>query len=33
MQNFSAFSLIRRAFGGHAGWQPQWRAPEPKAGL
>ena len=31
MQNFSAFALIRRAFGGHAGWQPQWRAPEPKA--
>ncbi len=30
MQNFSAFSLLRRAFGGHASWQPQWRHPEPK---
>ena len=31
MQTFSALSLIRRACGGHAGWQPQWRTPEPKA--
>ncbi len=30
MQTFSAFSLIRGALGGHAGWQPQWRAPDPK---
>ena len=30
MQRFSALSLIRRAFGGHAGWQAQWRAPEPQ---
>jgi sarcosine oxidase subunit beta len=30
MQNFSAFSLLRRALGGHASWRPQWRAPEPK---
>jgi sarcosine oxidase subunit beta len=27
MQKFSAFELVRRAFGGHAGWQPQWRQP------
>src|SRR5258708_27749495 len=31
MQNYSAFSLIRRALGGHAGWQRQWRSPEPKS--
>jgi sarcosine oxidase subunit beta len=31
MQKFSALTLIRRALGGHAGWQPQWRSPEPKA--
>ena len=30
MQNFSALALLRRAFGGHASWQPQWRMPEPK---
>ncbi len=30
MQNFSAFALLQRAFGGHASWQPQWRTPEPK---
>jgi sarcosine oxidase subunit beta len=30
MQSFSALSLIRRALGGHAGWQAQWRNPEPK---
>lgn len=30
MQKFSGFELLRRAFGGHKGWQPQWRNPEPK---
>ncbi|MDQ2803305.1 MAG: sarcosine oxidase subunit beta family protein [Pseudomonadota bacterium] len=30
MQRFSAVSLIRGALGGHQGWQPQWRSPEPK---
>ena len=30
MQRFSAFSLLRKAFRGHKGWQAQWRAPEPK---
>jgi len=30
MQKFSAFSLLRQALGGHQGWQPQWRSPEPK---
>jgi sarcosine oxidase subunit beta len=30
MQRFSALSLLRHALGGHTGWQPQWRAPEPK---
>jgi sarcosine oxidase, subunit beta len=30
MQKFSAFSLLRAALGGHQGWQPQWRSPEPK---
>jgi sarcosine oxidase subunit beta len=30
-QNFSALSLLRQAIGGHAGWQRQWRTPEPKA--
>ena len=30
MQRFSALSLIRGALGGHQGWQPQWRSPEPK---
>jgi sarcosine oxidase subunit beta len=30
MQTFSALALLRRAFGGHASWQPQWRAPDPK---
>jgi len=28
---FSALSLLRQAFGGHAGWEKQWRSPEPKA--
>jgi len=31
MQRYSAFSLFRKALGGHAGWQRQWRSPEPKA--
>ena len=31
MQNYSAFSLFKQALGGHAGWQQQWRSPEPKA--
>jgi sarcosine oxidase subunit beta len=31
MQKFSVFSLLRNALGGHLGWQPQWRSPEPKA--
>jgi sarcosine oxidase subunit beta len=31
MQTYSALSLLRRAFGGHTSWQPQWRYPEPKA--
>jgi sarcosine oxidase subunit beta len=30
MQTFSALSLLRQAFSGHLGWQPQWRSPEPK---
>ncbi len=30
MQRFSALSLLRHALNGHTGWQPQWRAPEPK---
>jgi sarcosine oxidase subunit beta len=31
MQRFSAWSLLRQAFGGHAGWQPQWRRATPQA--
>ena len=31
MQSYSAFSLFKQALGGHAGWQRQWRSPEPKA--
>ncbi len=31
MKNYSAFSLFKQALGGHAGWQRQWRSPEPKA--
>ncbi|MFB2550049.1 sarcosine oxidase subunit beta family protein [Ensifer soli] len=27
---YSAFSLIRNAFGGNRGWTPAWRTPEPK---
>ncbi len=32
MQRFSAWSLLREAFGGHRGWQPQWRRATPKPG-
>ena len=28
---YSALSLLRQAFNGHAGWPEQWRSPEPKA--
>jgi len=31
MQKFSAWSLLRHAFGGHHGWQPQWRRAAPRA--
>ena len=31
MQKFSAWSLLKEAFGGHRGWQPQWRRAAPKA--
>jgi len=31
MQSYSAYSLFKQALGGHAGWQRQWRSPEPKA--
>jgi sarcosine oxidase subunit beta len=31
MQRFSAFALLRQAFAGQTGWQPQWRSPEPQA--
>ena len=30
MQKFSAWSLIKHAFGGHQGWQHQWRRAAPK---
>jgi sarcosine oxidase, subunit beta len=30
MQRFSAWSLLRQAFGGHDGWQPQWRRATPQ---
>ena len=30
MQRFSAWSLLKQAFGGHGGWQPQWRRATPK---
>jgi sarcosine oxidase subunit beta len=30
MQRFSAFALARRAFSGQAGWEKQWRTPEPQ---
>jgi sarcosine oxidase subunit beta len=32
MQKFSALSLLRAGLTGHAGWQRQWRSPEPKPG-
>ena len=31
MQKFSAWSLLKEAFGGQQGWQPQWRRATPKA--
>ena len=31
MQRFSALALARRAFSGQAGWEKQWRTPEPQA--
>jgi len=31
MQKFSAWSLLKRAFGGHQGWQPQWRRAAPQS--
>lgn len=31
MQKYSAWSLIKEAFGGHQGWKSQWRRPTPKA--
>jgi sarcosine oxidase subunit beta len=30
MQRFSALAVMREALSGHAGWQRQWRDPEPK---
>ena len=30
MQKFSAWSLLREAFGGHLGWRPQWRRAAPR---
>jgi sarcosine oxidase subunit beta len=30
MQRFSVFSLLRGGLEGHANWQRQWRAPDPK---
>jgi len=30
MQKFSAFALAKRALSGQAGWQAQWRTPEPQ---
>jgi sarcosine oxidase subunit beta len=30
MQKFSAWSLLKQAFGGHRGWQPQWRRAAPQ---
>ena len=30
MQKFSGLALLRQGLGGHLGWQPQWRNPEPK---
>jgi sarcosine oxidase subunit beta len=31
MQKFSAWSLLKEAFSGQQGWQPQWRRATPKA--
>lgn len=31
MKRFSAFSLARGGFRGHADWQRQWRSPDPKS--
>ena len=31
MQRFSAWSLLKQAFGGHRGWQPQWRRAAPRS--
>ena len=31
MQKFSAWSLLKEAFAGQQGWQPQWRRAAPKA--
>jgi sarcosine oxidase subunit beta len=31
MQRFSAWSLLKQAFGSHGGWQPQWRRAAPKS--
>jgi sarcosine oxidase, subunit beta len=30
MERFSGLSLLRHALGGHKGWKPFWREPEPK---
>jgi len=30
MRKFSAWALLREAFGGQQGWQPQWRRAEPQ---
>ncbi len=30
MKKFSAWTLLREAFGGQQGWQPQWRRAEPR---
>ena len=30
MRKFSAWALLREAFGGQQGWQPQWRRAEPR---
>src|SRR5512136_2327503 len=31
MQKYSAWALLKEAFGGHQGWKPQWRRAAPKA--
>ena len=31
MRKFSAWTLLKEAFGGQQGWQPQWRRAAPKA--